>query len=251
MSHFSVIVVTAEKPTDEILAAVLQPFHEFECTGDDDEFVQDVDKTEEALAEFEKATVTRLRDPSGALHEIFDLQGAYKAEFAQPDRERGSGRKLRVPPGWEEVEVAAKDHETAAKWIADYHGWSVLTIGNAPSETHKYGRIEVDASGNVVRCIDRTNPNAKWDWWQVGGRYSGKFSPGYDPETDPNHQETCWLCRGTGKRIDMVVENGCNGCQGKGISTKWPTQWIAHWLTRSNRCSISKPVMSSTPRIRR
>lgn len=28
--------------------------------------------------------------------------------------------------------------------------------------------------------------------------------------------KTCMLCKGTGKRMDMKVENGCNGCNGKG-----------------------------------
>lgn len=71
-----------------------------------------------------------------------------------------------------------------------------------------------------------TNPNKKWDWWQVGGRYSGRFLNGYAPEDDPINQEPCYLCGATGTRKDRDP-NGteCNGCQGTGIKTKWPTQW--------------------------
>lgn len=41
MSHFSVLVIAADHE------AALQPFHEFECTGTNDQFVQEVDKTTE------------------------------------------------------------------------------------------------------------------------------------------------------------------------------------------------------------
>ena len=33
----------------------------------------------------------------------------------------------------------------------------------------------VDASGEVIKIVDRTNPNKKWDWYQVGGRWTGYF----------------------------------------------------------------------------
>jgi len=67
-----------------------------------------------------------------------------------------------------------------------------------------------------------------WDWWQVGGRWKGVHAEGYDAENDPSHKEVCDLCKGTGKRTDMVVQDGCNGCHGTGIKTTWPTQWGPH-----------------------
>jgi hypothetical protein len=54
MSHFTVLVVTDEFPEEEVLGKALQPFHEFECTGTDDQYVVDRDITEEFLAEHEK-----------------------------------------------------------------------------------------------------------------------------------------------------------------------------------------------------
>lgn len=68
----------------------------------------------------------------------------------------------------------------------------------------------------------------KWDWWQLGGRWTGELD-GYEPEKDPANIELCDLCAGSGKRLDgMKVANGCNGCSGKGKRVKWPTQWRAH-----------------------
>ena len=47
MSHFAVLVVGDVEHN-------LAPFHEFECTGIDNEFVQDIDQTDEARADYEK-----------------------------------------------------------------------------------------------------------------------------------------------------------------------------------------------------
>jgi len=41
---------------------------------------------------------------------------------------------------------------------------------------HKYGYAIVQ-NGELVKAIDRTNPNAKWDWYQLGGRWRGYFQP--------------------------------------------------------------------------
>lgn len=68
---------------------------------------------------------------------------------------------------------------------------------------------------------------SRWDWYQVGGRYTGHLD-GYDPETDPQNIVTCNLCEGTGKRLDMTVANGCNVCKGTGKHVQWPTQWKKH-----------------------
>ncbi len=67
-----------------------------------------------------------------------------------------------------------------------------------------------------------------WDWWTIGGRYTGCLNDAYDPKKDEANIETCSLCQGTGKRADMEVANGCNGCQGKGKRVKWATQWAKH-----------------------
>lgn len=173
MSHFTVTVITDSQPTQEQLAAALQPFHEFECTGIEDEYVVDVDRTEEALKEFADATETRLRGPDGTIHSRFTPQGEWKLEFSEPDPDREGRRREFIPPGYEKIEVPASEYETAAEWIESYFGWKVA--GKAPGEDLKYGRIELDADGNVVRCIDRTNPNKKWDWWVIGGRWSGSL----------------------------------------------------------------------------
>ncbi len=87
-----------------------------------------------------------------------------------------------------------------------------------------------DPEAHVARLMaphEETETGGHWDWFQIGGRYTGWIS-GYDPQTDPENVERCWLCQGTGKRTDMVVRDGCNHCKGKGEALKWPTQWRTH-----------------------
>lgn len=85
--------------------------------------------------------------------------------------------------------------------------------------------------GKLYR-ISTYNVDSHWDWYQIGGRWSGSLT-GYKPEDDPKNKETCHLCNGTGQRKDsnpdqMKACNGCNGCDGTGIRQKWPTQWAKY-----------------------
>jgi hypothetical protein len=203
MSHFSVLVVGSN------VKGQLAPYHEFECTGKDDQYVQEIDQTEEALAEFNSSKVTRYRDAEGNLHEQFTAEGNYKPEFLRdPTPEEapkvgiGSGwgdglhwvnqdwkdgrgyraKIFQVPEGLTEVNVPRNTVETFAEFCADYYGHEIVPFGEQPnfskdseSTHHKYGYTIVDEQGNVVKTIDRTNPGAKWDWYSVGGRWNGFF----------------------------------------------------------------------------
>lgn len=86
---------------------------------------------------------------------------------------------------------------------------------------------------------DESVKDGQWDWWQLGGRWTGVWSD-YNPLTDPANWEACWLCHGTGRRDDPIASRhretvdpayACNGCgygQGPkpGIAVKYATQWV-------------------------
>ncbi len=74
---------------------------------------------------------------------------------------------------------------------------------------------------------EETSEDGWWDWYQIGARWSGILT-GYDPMKDPRNVEVCWLCKGTGTRTDMVVKDGCNGCQGTGKKVVWSTQFAEY-----------------------
>jgi hypothetical protein len=81
------------------------------------------------------------------------------------------------------------------------------------------------------------NPQSFWDWWSIGGRWSGHLSESYDPQKDPRNWERCDLCDGTGERAASGLRDGepwCNACTGsledtgrKGWRVMWPTQWVS------------------------
>ena len=209
MSHFSVLVIGPN------VEEQLQPYHEFECTGTDDQYIQEIDNTEEARAEFEKATTTRYKDPEGNLHNPFTPEGNWDSKFWReltPEEEAKFGTRgffqdyderehgVRLystdwhdglpyhtkafafpSEGWSEVEVLKKDVESFAEFCEDYYGHKIVPFGEQPNTSeagddgHKYGYTLVDENGDVIKTVDRTNPNKKWDWYSVGGRWNGYF----------------------------------------------------------------------------
>ncbi len=120
MSHFSVLVAT-QNGTQAELEKALQPYREFECTGQIDEYVLSIDITKETLEDWQQNSRLSLEEYTG------------------------------------------------------YSNYSVLEGDPDLENKHKWGWIELNSNGDVAKVIRRTNPNAKWDWWTVGGRMSGKL----------------------------------------------------------------------------
>src|SRR5271157_3306639 len=212
MSHFSVLVIGNN--VEEQLA----PYHEFESTGDDNQYVKEIDQTEEARKQFATDTTTRYKDPEGNLHNPFTPEGNWDHKFWREltpeedalygkgyhqdyddtpehgglclytcnwhDGTESSRTKAFAWPseGWSEVEVLKSTVETFAEFCEDYYGHKIVPFGEEPnfakdteSSNHKYGYTIVDEQGNVIKTIDRTNPERKWDWYSVGGRWNGFF----------------------------------------------------------------------------
>lgn len=117
MSHFTVLVIGPDPEKQ------LAPYHEFECTGHDDEYVVDVDVTEEVKAQMSDGT------------SLDDALGYFGLDEKIVDDEA----------------VVERDGP------------------------HKYGYAVV-RDGALVKAVDRTNPNRKWDWYQLGGRWTGFFT---------------------------------------------------------------------------
>lgn len=281
MSHFTVAVITKTNDPDEV-ARLLQPFHEFECTGTVDEYVKDVDKLDEAWAAYQKHETRMALDPNGVRHSWYTKEGKADPRFyREPTPEElekygwgrdillgsgggggiswisqdwgdGKGHRGKVfymPEGWVEALVPTKEVEGFADWVSGYYGLKIVPFGQEPDieNDHKYGYVILsgDASGQgVAKVIDRTNPNAQWDWWVVGGRWTGLWKEGFNPDLDPNNYEPCTYCRCTGSRggsegmllteekfkreCPYVVKEGatgCNVCLGTGYARKFSAHY--------------------------
>jgi hypothetical protein len=125
------------------------------------------------------------------------------------------------------VSPVAADDTLQTKRRKKMSHYSLLLI----TETKPDEKMIEQALAPFYECED--NENSKWDWYQIGGRFSGKLDPDYDPEKDPHNIETCNLCQGTGMRTDALGRAerakdptySCNACSGAGKRLKWPTQW--------------------------
>lgn len=124
MSHFTVLVI-GQDPEKQ-----LAPYHEYECTGDDNEYVQDVDIKDEILAHMKEENV--------------DLKTALAYHGIEGD--------------------------------------SILAVGDSrDNKACKYHYAYVE-NGKLLSAFNHTNPNAKWDWYRLGGRWTGFFKLNSDAE---------------------------------------------------------------------
>lgn len=63
----------------------------------------------------------------------------------------------------------------ALEYASDYYGYNLVTDENNLTDEDEFGYVVVDDKGVVSKVIDITNPNGKWDWYVVGGRWDGFF----------------------------------------------------------------------------
>ena len=192
--HYSVLVVTAERPTDRIIEEALRPFRE----EPDAEYLQDVDVTESARERFLAASGTMLLAPDGRRHDAFSEEFFREPTLAE-DRVIMACRgmdgaiegvrfqikgwadgfltaKVRIiPDGWQEVPNPRGHNQTFAEFASEYH--CVPTVESEQAihldGDHSDGYVLVDEAGGVLRVVIRTNPNAHYDYWTRPGRFAG------------------------------------------------------------------------------
>jgi hypothetical protein len=150
MSHFAVMVF------GDNVEEQLAPYHEFECTGINNEYVIDEDITDE----------------------VIDTMNNFEPE--------------------EDEDVSALEY------ALEYHGLSEAEDESEVDieDEHKYGYAIVK-DGKLIKAVNRTNRDSKWDWYQIGGRWSGflKLKDGSTGE----HGERSWTNAG-----EEIASNYCD-----------------------------------------
>lgn len=116
MMNYCVLVATKTGNTAE----ALQPFREYESTHQNDQYVQDIDVTDEYLEDYDQ-----WRDEDQTFGEFLDEIGFTQVPF----------------------------------------GTSPIIEGE-----HQFGYYTTKDENNFVvdKVYERTNPNGKWAWWEVG-----------------------------------------------------------------------------------
>lgn len=192
MSHFTILVI-GDNPEEQ-----LAPFHEFECTGLDDQYVIDMDETQEYREQYESETTTRYKDENGVLYSPWNdilyrdptpeeekrigagTGCSGELSWTSKDWKDGKGYRTKIhcmPEGFQEVECKISDLMSFTAYCIEYHEITAVPAGEVPDLTgeHKFGYCLLDEAGNVAKVVRRTNPNKKWDWYQLGGRWTGFF----------------------------------------------------------------------------
>ncbi|AVO25138.1 hypothetical protein KHQ84_gp219 [Rhodococcus phage Finch] len=79
---------------------------------------------------------------------------------------------MEVPEYIDEVVTLDRVAEIREQFPEDYEGMDDLAVMN---EYHGRDNCRVDDTGNIV-VLTTYNPDSKWDWWQIGGRFGGLLS---------------------------------------------------------------------------
>lgn len=250
MSHFAVMVIGPN------VEQQLAPFHEFECTGTVDQYVQTIDKLEELRAEYESSTRTMMRGPAGELVAAYDdmfyreptseeskvvgMGSGFGSGISWRSADWGDGKGYRAkvkfkPEGWEEVELPFKEIMTLVEFIKyqQHDDFPILQEGDVPDledgDGCKWGWARVNAAGEVIEYTRRTNPNAEWDWWVLGGRYSGflKLKEGAGVIAEKGRKGLMGSCMNDGAGwVDSVVKGaidfeGMRANDGNKAADRW------------------------------
>lgn len=117
----------------------LQPYHEYESTGTKDKYVINVDKTEEVNEWLQRKVFYGMKKEDGAMDYEYRLESANEKLLSYVEIPRS--------------EYFIREGLNETKEIIDWFGYE-FTDG-------KWTKF--------------TNPNAKWDWWVIGGRWTGSF----------------------------------------------------------------------------
>ena len=177
MSYFSVLVIGPN------IEEQLAPYHEFECTGKNDQYIKDTDITNDVRKAYDGSTRTRFKDPAGEHH------CPYQARFAVKGEGVFAPTSYPCPEGWEKTEIPTKELQSFLEYIEDSESKKPVPFGTSPDlgGDHKYGYVLLNDKGEVEKVINRTNPNAKWDYWREGGRWAGHFLLKAPAEIRPNY----------------------------------------------------------------
>lgn len=155
MSHFTVLVQISAltlnnngNDVDLALKKALLPFEESPKTGSP--YLEFEDENDTYREEYATKALNRVRMPDGS------NLSRYEERFYTVNTTDGWRKTFSLPEGCTEFECpAAEIYPTFEEYMIGYHDMK------PDKQTGKYGHWR--------------NPNAKWDWYTIGGRWRGHF----------------------------------------------------------------------------
>jgi len=155
MSHYTMLVIA---DSEENVREVLTPYYEYGCSSHMDEKVKPYlkfnDCTEELREDWETRSMPMVVEPIKPLE---DWRAHLFSKYDDRYRVLGTlASEYEVPEEFGRIDIPYKVFFPTFKSYADDSG------------EYEY-REELDAYGYLH------NPNSKWDWFTIGGRWSGKL----------------------------------------------------------------------------
>lgn len=171
MSHF--VLTVAMEPTDDVegkLAEMLAPYdenrediepyrHYEDGSAENYWLYTSVKRTAEEVAAGDRSSIKPYRPDEIGISNRFDTQYTEDEQWAKMEKEAEAFQQFSNPPTWPEVIEYANN-----RWYPE---------GETDENRHDY--LHYDAEKDQAYTWSTYNPNAKWDWYQIGGRWSGYF----------------------------------------------------------------------------
>lgn len=196
---------------ESYLEEIMIPWHEYECTGIINEYVYHNDITQDVIASYLKMQKAFYNPSIKRYYfsYSFDNEQLIKRELTEEEKEHiydityGSHDvrierdedfnpkyMLTIPESYIETQAAACHIDTILKYVEDNFG--INTIISNPADIPETGPYVLISSRmkdigpfdietplqdiknlltESIQIFEFTNPNAKWDWWTVGGRF--------------------------------------------------------------------------------
>ena len=171
MSHFAVGVITHGQPSHSEIDEILAPYQENNMGDCPEDYLEFEDVTKESQEEYNKGTIKKVRLPDGRyVHESDEMfqrhitEEEYKRADNGDSDNKSRGYKdgvtyyyiidISLVPGAEVGTFPFKEvYPTFEEFVEEYCGYTF----NEEEEAYGYWY----------------NPNARWDWYEIGGRWAG------------------------------------------------------------------------------
>ena len=164
MSHFTVAAVcpqgTNQSNVRDVLEDLLAPY--YEQGGPESQYTVFKDVTDKYKEKYAADTTGVVEAPDG------ELFSRYDERFRNPDwnpmSADSSAEQYLFPEGWTTRDAQVNElYPSFEQYMVQYCRFDFHTAHNAWGYYH--------------------NPNAKWDWWEIGGRWEGELTtkPGVSP----------------------------------------------------------------------
>ena len=169
MSHFFVCFIVPQldhanpvtaDTIDDRLSSILAPYDE---QTEEMEYREFEDRTEEAKAGYETDTMRVIRYPDGSIRSIYDREFTKLFYICDdtiyqygPEEKERNNLQTEASRALELV----KDYPVKA-WYPTFEDYCEEYCGYIQNGEGEWGYTH--------------NPNAKWDWWVIGGRFTGDF----------------------------------------------------------------------------